>query len=162
MSTIVNTGSTLKSNTYEGCIDELCSLILIAQKLATTNPDNVLLVSTTTDSLSGQVTYEINIPLQSQPGAGTMGFSVTNPLIILPWVTGGDITAPNAVQQLFNLLVQLETFESLPNRNAGNESRLQVDIQSSPWRCVVGLNLQATFSLTTAGGLTRTVQAYLT
>jgi len=161
MSAIVTTGSSLNSNTYEGCIDEICSRIIIAQKLQATNPDNVLLVSTTTDSLSGQITYEINIPLDSQPGAGTMGFSVVNPLIILPWVTGGGITAPNAVQQLFNLLVELETFESLPNRNPTNETRLQVDIQSAPWRCVVGLNLPCVFAVTLTGATSRTVQPYL-
>lgn len=162
MTALATTGSTIKSDTYEGAIDELCSIILIAQKLISSNPDNVLAVSTSTDSISGQITYSLNIPLESQSTTGGgMSFSVTNPFVISPWITGGDITAANPLQQLFNLIVQLETYEGVAARNPGNETRLQVDIQSAPWRCVAGLTLNSVFSLNSNGSLSRTVQTYL-
>ena len=159
---ILNPGTgTVKSTTLEGAIDELTSIIAMYQKDASKNPQNAALVNAIFTSITGEVTYDIAIPLQAVTSGTGILYSVMSPFVGVTYTSSGDLIGGSALQDLYNCLTNLETFESNPTRNPGNEARVNFDIASSPWRATISLTLSAVMSVGADGSQSRKVNPYL-
>jgi hypothetical protein len=163
--TALNTaGSTISnSSTYEQAIEELSSRIVAAQNNSANNPQGVRGVSFSTDSTTGQTSYEFALPLNVTASSTTRTFAPVNYLVGVSYTSGtpgtSQLTGGNMLQDLYNLLFDIQELEKNPLSNPTQADRLSLSIDDA-WQLTGSLTLQTDVSLV-SGKRTYNAIAYL-
>ena len=160
--TILNTtGSSLTATTYEQAVEELSTRIAIFQANSTNNPQGVIGVSFSTDSKTGQTSYEFALPLSVTASGSNRSFTAQNYLTGVTYTSGtGALTGGNMLQDLVNILFDMQNLENTPVSNPTQSNRLSLSIDSEPWQLTSSITLQTDMSLV-SGKRQYTAIAYL-
>lgn len=147
MTALNTTGSSLTATTYEGAIEELSTRIASAQASSTTNPQGIIGVSFSSDSRTGQTSYEFALPVTIAVSGSARSITAQNYLTNVSYNSGGALTGGNMLQDLVNLLFDMQNLENTPVSNPTQSNRLSMSIETETPQITASLTLQTDVAL---------------
>lgn len=162
----IDSTATLKSNTMEGALLELVTLIRINESILSNNPQalNNISLSISYDDLTadGTVTFPLSISIDNQGDSVISAINYLSNVTYSAGISANTLKSSNPINAVIELIQRMQTLETVTTNNPTGANKVTGKTDNELLVYTGTFNLNLSLSIGTNGALQYTAKEYLT